>query len=125
MVSATVAPSAATVSTPAPLEAGDLECEDQEDHNKRDNDIINNPPTPNYDKILFAPDHCNAFVDKAAHDDALSLLKTALQAKERDAKREYEARKAVDPKDPQRGADLFGNMPDNGVGDTVPSPRFY
>jgi hypothetical protein len=107
-----VAPGAATASsTPAPLEAGDLECEDQEDHDKRDNDIINGPPSPDYNKILFAPDDCNAFVDKAAHDDALSLLKTALQEKERDAKREYDARKAADPKDPELGAELFGNMP--------------
>ncbi len=88
-VSAAAEPSAATASShPALLEAGDLECEDQEDHDKRDNDIINNPPTPDYDKIRFAPDDCNAFVDKAAHADALALLKTALQSKERDAKRE-------------------------------------
>ncbi len=108
----TMAPGAATASShPAPLEASDLECEDQEDHDNRDNDIINNPPSPDYDKILFDPDDCNAFVDKAAHHDALSLLKTALQSKERDAKREYEAGKAVDPKDPEVGAELFSNMP--------------
>ena len=48
--SATVLPSQA----PDPLQGGELEVETEEDHRKRDNDLLNTPP-PDYDKILFAP----------------------------------------------------------------------
>ncbi len=59
--SATVLPS----QTPAPIQGGELEVETEEDHRKRDNELLNTPP-PDYDKILFAPGDAYAFEGKAA-----------------------------------------------------------
>ena len=93
---------------PAPLPGGELEVETEEDHHKRDNDLLNTPP-PDYDKILFAPGDAYAFEGKAAHDNALKMLKEVLQTKEREAELAWLAKTTLNPKDPEQGAKLFSN----------------
>ncbi len=100
-----------TSTDPAPMQRGELEVEDDEDHAKRDNDIINSPAVPDYDKILFAPDDRYAFTSKEDHDHALAMVKEVLQTKETEAEAAWLAKKAINPKDPEVGAKLFGNMP--------------
>jgi hypothetical protein len=61
--------------------------------------------------ILFAPDDRYAFASKEDRDHALAMLKEVLQTKEKVAEAEWLAKKAINPKDPEVGAKLFGNMP--------------
>jgi hypothetical protein len=87
-----------------------LEVETEEDNSKRDNDLLNTSP-PDYDKILFAPGDAYAFDGKAAHDNALKLIKEVLQTKEWEAELAWLAKTTINPKDPERGAKLFSSQP--------------
>ena len=96
---------------PAPIEGGMLETETQEDHDRLDNDLLNQPATPDFDTILFSPETVSAFLDTNAHAHALGMVKELLQQKDLIAKRNFAERVRKDPNDTARGAQLFGNVP--------------
>jgi hypothetical protein len=94
-----------------PIECGALEVESQEDHDRLDNDLLNQPETLDYDKILFSPETVSAFLSPDAHAHALGMVKELLQQKEVITKLAYAERVRKNPHDIERGVQLFGNVP--------------
>ncbi len=64
-----------------------------------DNDLMNHPPAPDDDKILFSPDSVSAFLFPACHAQALGMGKELLQQKGFIAKVCYDDRMRKDPND--------------------------
>jgi hypothetical protein len=98
VIAATTSAAASTPDVdPAPIHAGELEVEDEEDNARRDNDLLNNPAVPDYEKILFAPDDRYAFKNKADHDHALVMVNEVLQTKEEESEAAWLAKKVINP----------------------------
>jgi hypothetical protein len=101
-----------TITSPTPrdqppdIAGGELEVETEEDHNRRDIDVLNLPPKLVYDKILFSPETVSLFLNRQA---TLRPVKQMLQQKELIAKLRYDQRIRKDPNGIEGGAELFSN----------------